>query len=584
MSQVFVKRFTGFLEDRKPKEALKLFTTESNEVIDDSVSEIVSITATYLTESNLQSERELFECCKNVLNIIAEKYNPMETILEFLEQIECLDNDIKFCAILEPLGICMMKMQDKSKAIEWCINTIKSYIEDLASLHDANSDRIVSVYKGIVLFLEPLVQEAAKINSKLEEESLLGDYLLSFLISLCEKPLYYWNKNIIEHVIYKELSEKIITLSFYLTGDILYFLNIVSKRRRNIIRNKVQEGQSYTETYKCTILFESSDNISDLAYANFYCYIITKNDYWKKAPQIYSAYYIFETCTYLFEILLRKEEDIVISNGLIFMEVVINRIAPRSVNSEVLGLKIYSDLFKSIIKVMIYCNSDKERKKALHVFQKYIEIFNMEARYSVILYLYKISDHSGLLSLIINILKSSIIDCLNSTPRNPQFLGKNLELILKKICNLRYGSSSDLVEISDEVITALNLLRFLFIRDKHNETGIWNITDVLKNDYLNPLREGIDLCRAHWKVKIKDLEQQKKNYNKIYDYNEIKKVQTEITLTIGGEQLPMMPLPEKISFCYQVINGLDVMESVLIRVNECMDIADKEFSLNMLTD
>lgn len=579
MSQIFIKRFTDFLENCKPEEALKLFTTESNKVIEDSVSEIVSITATYLTESNLQSEQELFQCCKNVLNIIAEKCNPMETVLEFLEQIECLDNDIKFCTILKPLGICMMKMQDKSKTIEWCINTIKSYIEDLALLHD--SDRILNVYRGIILFLEPLVQETVKIDSKLEEGSLLGDYLLSFLISLCEKPFYYWNKNIIEEVIYKELSEKIITLSFFLTGDILYFLNIVSKRRRNIICNNVQEGHLYTENYKRSMLFESSDNVSDLAYANFYCYIITKNDYWEKAPQIYSAYYILETCAYFFEILLSKEEDIVISIGLIFMEAVINRISSRSVDSEVLGLKIYSDLFKPITKIMIYCNSDINREKALHVFQKYINIFNMEARYSVILYLYKISDHSGLLSLIINILKSSIIDCLNSTPRNPQFLGKNLELILKKICNLPHGSLSDLVEISDEVITTLNLLRFLFIRDEYNETGIWNIADMLKNSYLNPLREGIDLCRAHWKVKIKDLEQQKKNYNKIYDYKEMKKVQAEVTLTIGGEQLPVMPLSEKISFCYQAINGLDVMESVLIRVNECMDMIHKEFSLNM---
>lgn len=583
MSQIFIKRFTDFLEDHKPKEALKLFMTENNEVIEDSVSEIVSVTATYLTESDSQSRQELFECCKNVLNIIAERCNPMETVLEFLEQIECSDNDIKFCTILEPLGICMMKMQDKSKAIEWCINTIKSYIEDLASLHEADSNRIVNVYKDIISFLEPLVQEAVKINSKLEEGSLFGDYLLSFLISLCEKPFYYWNKNIVEEATYKEFSEKIITLSFYLTEDILYFLNIVSKRRKNIIRNKVQDGHLYTESYKRSMLFESSDNVSNLAYANFYCYIFTNKDYWKKAPQIYSPYYILETCAYFFEILLCKEEDIIISNGLIFMETVINRISPRSIDSEVLGLKIYSDLFKPIIKVMIYCNEDTERKKALHIFQKYIEIFNMEARYSVILYLYEISDHSGLLSLIINIFKSSIIDCLNSTPRNPQFLGKNLELILKKICNLPYRSSTDLVEISDEVITALNLLRFLFIRDKHNETGIWSITNVLKNDYLNPLREGIDLCRVHWKVKIKDLEQQKKDYNKIHNYNEMKKAHAEVTLTIGGEQLPVMPLPEKISFCYQAINGLDVMESILIRVNECID-TDKEFPLYTIAE
>ncbi|XP_032669583.1 glomulin-like isoform X1 [Odontomachus brunneus] len=568
MSQTFVTRFISLLEDRKTEEIVELFAAENNELIEDALSEIVRIASEYLTEFNAQSEQELFECCKAVLNTIAEAYNPMETVLEFLQYIECLDNDVKFCALLEPLGICMMKGKNKTNVIEWSVSTIKSYIEDLPIPsevdQEATSCRIINVLETITLFLGPLVEEAADMNSKLEETCLFGDHLLSLTITLCGKPFCYLSRSVVETVMYKKLLEKIMTLALNLTGDILYYLNIVSNCSRNITHDRVQS--EYSEDNIRSVLFELSDNMSDLAYANFYFHIITEEIFWKSVPQVYSSHYILETCLYLFKVLFNKKQEILISNGLIFMENVIKRIYPRSVSSDVLGLRIYKDLFQLIIRIMIYCDIDTNRKKARCVFQEYIKIFDIEARYSVISHLYEINEHSGVLSLITGMFKASIIECLDSTPRNPHFFGKNMKIMLKKICNLPHGSSSDLVEISDEVITALNLLRFLFIRDKRNETGIWNMRDTIQSDYLKPLRDGIDLCKTHWRVKAKDLERQRKGYST----GEIEKVNAMVTLTVGGKQLPVMPIAEKIAFCNQAINGLDVMESILIRVNECV--------------
>ncbi|EFN81360.1 glomulin isoform X1 [Harpegnathos saltator] len=569
MSQTFVTRLINLLEDRKTKEAVELFTAENSLAVEDSLSEIVSIASGHLTESNARSEQTLFECCKTILNIIAKTYNPKETVLEFLQYVECLDNDVRFYALLEPLGICMMGAMDNISIIEWTVSTIKSYVEDLPVPGEIDQEvisyRIINVLERIVLFLEPLVEEAAKINYELEETSLFGDYLLSLVITLCGKPFCYLNESIVETVTYKKLLHKIMALTVDLTEDIFYFLNIVSNRCRNIIRSKVQN--EHTEDYMRSMLFELSHNVSDLAYANFYFYMITEEEVWKMAPQVYNPYYIFETCLYLFKILLSAKQEILVSNGLIFMEDIIKRIRPCSVPSDVLELKIYKDLFQLIIKVMIYSSVDTDRKKAMHIFQKYIEVFNMEARYSVISHLYEISEHSGVLSLIMGMFKTSIIECLNSIPRDPHFLGRNMELMLRKICKLPHGSTSDLVEISDEVITALNLLRFLLIRDKSNETGIWNMMDVIQRDYLKPLREGIDMCKIHWKIKAKDLELQRKGSSKNDDVGK----DTEVTLTVGGERLPVMPIADKIAFCSQAINGLDIMESILIRVNECMD-------------
>lgn len=593
-AQAFAKRLGSLLEKSLCDEALTMFEQEvigGTAVIQSVSNEIISIVAGYFTEFNVQYDLKRFECCKAILKAIAEKCNPRETVLEFLEQIECLDNDIKFCAILNPLSICMTKLEDKGIAIEWCISTIKSYIENLplsnddADQEDVINDRIITVYMEIVSFLEPLVQEAVKINSKSEERSVLADYLLSLLISLCGKPFCYLSKSTLEKASYKAAIEKIMTLAFCLTEDILCFLDIVSKRYRNTVCKVVCDKDIHTKNYECIRLFESSNNISNLAYANFYFHIITEENRWKNVPQVYNFCYILEMCAYFFKTLLCDEKEMSVFIALTFMEHVIRQTPRCSVDSDMLGLEIYLDLFRRLIKVMIYCNRDKERKKAVKIFQEYVEIFDMKARYSIISYLYETSEHSGLLGLIINILKSSIITCLNSTPRNFYFLGKNTESMLKKICNLPHGSSSDLIEISDEIITTLNLLRYLFIRDRDNETGIWNIANMLQSLYLKQLREGIDLCKAHWKVKLKDLWQQKAHdrCTEIQDY-EMKKNYAEVTLTIAGEQLPFMPISQKIDVCHQAINSLDVMESILIRVNECIDLGKKEkSSINMLS-
>jgi len=587
MPQTFIDHFSHLLKTRQIKKASKFFIAQDKEIISNFLSEIIRIAAQYLTESIWQNDQELYKCCKTVLNITAEVCNPKETVLELLQQIEPStdSDDSKFFAILEALRTCLIKMTDIGKTIDWCLNTIKIYIDALNSDDKEASDkRNVNIYKEITLFLEPLVHKAIEINFKFEDGSLLGDSLLSFLIFLYGKPFCMMSKITVEKESYKELLEKMMTLTFCLSGDPLYFLDIVDKRYRNIIQQKDVNSSTEDYTHNSMVLFESNCHICNMAYATFYFHMITKEKYWKNIPQVYNLYYLFEKCIYLVHTFLQLEREILIWNGLTFMENIINRVPQHSVSSEVLELKIYLDIFKPIIHIMIYCTNSNRRKKALNIFQQYIALFNMKARYSILLYLYDFVEHSGLLGFIITMFKSSINECLDSTPRNYQFLGKNMVLILNKICNLPHGSSSDIVEISDEIIATLNLLRFLFIKDKHKETDIWNIVDAIENNYLKPLEHGINMSKGYWKVKIKDLEHQlDQEHTQEFSHKETKKEDAEatwghgdeqsaFTLTIGGEQLPFMPLGEKISICSQVLNGLDVMESILVRVNECINI------------
>ncbi|OAD52405.1 Glomulin, partial [Eufriesea mexicana] len=568
-SKKFIKKLTDHLKENKFKEVLNLFENNNyDDVIKDSSWNIVSIVSSYLTIQNVKYNGDLIECCTAILNIIVKKCNPFETVLGLLEQVEGPEDDIKFSIILSVLTTCLSKMDDKMKVIEWCTSTIRSYIESLPVPEKESQNYIIitnrtkNVYDAVILFLQPLIDESRSENS--EKYIILKDYITSILIFLMGKPLCYLEDKELESNLKQPLPEKIVTLISYITGDLLRFLYIVSLRSKRI-ESKKKNIEEESLNLKVT-LFELNENISDLAYANFYFYVITKLHLWEKVPQVYDWQYIFQGCIYLIIKLLEDQECV--TKGLNFMDHILIRITRRSLTLQLLELNIYFELFNVLVKVMIYSDSNKERKKALNIFQNYIEIFDIQARYFIILHLYQTSEHSGLLSLVTGIFKASIVECLQATPPMPYFIGSNLETLLNLACNLHHGSASDLVELSDEIITSLNLLRFLCIRDKQNQTGIWNLVDKLQNNYLKPLREGIDLCKAHWKVKIKDLKEQKKMHKATKNI-ELEKSDA-VTLTVGGEKLPVMPISEKISFCNQAINGLDVMESILIRVNECI--------------
>ncbi|XP_043248785.1 glomulin [Colletes gigas] len=574
LTKKFINELTDHLKENKIKETLDLFDGDNyDNIIKETSWEIVQIASSYLTVENAKDNGELIDCCKIILNAIAEKCNPCETVLEFLEQVDRPEDDMKFCIILKVLGKSLSKMNDKTKSIEWCIITIRSYVESLpVPLNEFEDSTVIkikfqNIYIAIISFLEPLVEEAALENDNSENYAILRDYLLSILIFLMGNPLCYVPEEVLESNIQYHLPEKIIMLMNRISEDLLWFLNVVNARSKGSNSKKKNINEECCNLK--IMLFESNESVPDLAYANFYFYIVTKSHLWEKVPQVYSLRYIFQECLYLVIKLLEEQENVTMRKGLNLMDQLLQKITKHSLISKLLELNVYTKLINVIVKVMIYCDNIEERKKAVQIFHKYIELFNIEARYYVVLHLYQTSEHSGLVSVTTGILKACIIECLEATPPLPYFLGKKLESLLKLACKLQHGSASDLVELSDEIITSLNLLRFLLLRDRCNQTGIWNLVNKLEDDYLKPLRKGISLCKSHWKVKIKDLEEQSK-IHKISDNVSLENNDAEITLTVGGEKLPAMPVSEKISFCYQAINGLDVMESILIRVNECI--------------
>ncbi|XP_043477746.1 glomulin [Leptopilina heterotoma] len=545
------------LQGDDPIKAVDIINDETNlDALKESSWNIVKIVTPYLKIENAKENAQLFKTCETILNVVAEKCKPSETVLEILEEIENEENDVKLFALLKPLKRALQRLEDKSKSFDWCTNTIKYYIDGLPPYEnkiafeeiDSEGCRIIDLYKEILLFLKPFIEESSIREGNI---SPIRNHLLSLLLSLLGKPLCQLPESLRS---VKDISEMIVINICKLTGDCFRFLSIVVERDK---RSNESENKSD--------LFESTWQVSNLSYANFYYYLLTKESLIENIPQVYDLEYILHNCFYLAYVFLEKTEPIFVSKGLSLIESIIDRPEKYSLSQQTLEFSVHSKLFSCLTQVIIYCESDKERKRALKIFKSYIDLFTIQARYQVLLQLYKVTKHSGLLSLISVIVKDSVIMCLERNPPLNYFLGSNLHSLLSIVCNLQHGSATDLIEIAEEIIAALNLLRFLSIRDSENVTGFWNYVENLEKYYLKDLRTGIDLSRAHWKLKLNDLNEEK-------NLSKSKKAEIDnVTVTVGGENLSMLPISEKIKFTHQALNALDMIEIVLIRVNECLE-------------
>lgn len=573
-----VRQIRKFLNKKKCQEAIgHLLEISKSEVLDQFSWELVPTVVELLNEDNYLNNRDVFNTCEKILEIVADNCNANETVLLFLEQVEDFENDIRFRVLLKPLA----KSLDKAnldKVIEWVVSTIIAYCENLPSpdnvkLEETNDDgykddkdpvseRLISTYESILTFSEHVINRVISLQSN---QIKLSMQLLNLYLSLFGKS--FSNLNINKGEIYSMFESSIIQMS-RLTGDLLKFFKFIEERNNKQITKTIEERKIDLDNIQSLENQLFQVEINDLAYANFYFILMTSEKLNYLIPKVYHPHYLMNILFYLGNCLLKQPEYILVSKGLKLIDNTLKRIETESISYKSAELKIHHDLLSSLSQIMIFCDSVPERKMALNIFRQYIKLFSMKGRYLLIIHLYETSKNSGLRALIISILKELIITSLDTKLPCEYFIGDKLAAILQRICKLPNDSKSDLVEISDEIITTLNLLRFLILRDKNNITNIWTVLKSIEINYLEPLRKGIELSCAHWKMKIRDLENEKKMLGNHKD-----EILTDINVMVGGENLPKMPVEETIKFCCCALNTLDMIECILTRINECIKIS-----------
>ena len=100
-------------------------------------------------------------------------------------------------------------------------------------------------------------------------------------------------------------------------------------------------------------------------------------------------------------------------------------------------------------------------------------------------------------------------------------------------------------------MASLNFLIALLLRDKQNTIfGLWDLVPDLTNSYLEPLSQGLNLSRGHFKLKLQEPKS------------------AEVTLMVGGQVLPEMSWEQKNQVIHSALNTFDMIECVLCQLKD----------------
>ncbi|XP_019482529.1 PREDICTED: glomulin isoform X3 [Hipposideros armiger] len=217
-----------------------------------------------------------------------------------------------------------------------------------------------------------------------------------------------------------------------------------------------------------------------------------------------------------------------------------------------------------LVKVMTLCPVETLRKKSLAMLQLYINKLDSQGKYTLFRCLLNTSNHSGVEAFIIQNIKNQIDISLKRT-YNKWFTGPQLISLLDLVLFLPEGAETDLLQNSDRIMASLNLLRYLVIKDNENDnqTGIWTELGKIENNFLKPLHTGLNMSKAHYEAQIKNNQE---------NSQEVQKSKDICSITVGGEDLPNMPPEMQLKVLHSALFTFDLIESVLARVEELIEI------------
>lgn len=514
---------------------------------------------------------------EEIFLLLSETCIPKELLILFVEQLKD-KNDALFQALLVPVQKCLFRITSKrGHSLALVLNSFSDYIatfplpnqqaldgkERLLLDLDENVQRIVAMLPHFLEFLSPLVVELAwKVVEKTEQkiqhrsEKEVKD-LTACLIRLLNHPLAYLDLSheatVISNPSAKSNSrvcaERTIRLLGQLHPDLVktIFGVLVENQRAEVKarRKTFADSEDSTEDTKTIPML----GLGTLAYLLF-----SENLLVEHIPYVYSKHFMFEFNLPFLLCLLQKSELLVIHKGLFLCAALLRRMTPQTWSADFLECTAFLELIKSVVFVGSSVRSSELNALALQVLVTLLKMFVTCDRVKLLHYLLTVTPRGRVTGYVITMLNNEIDDALKES--RPGFFGPAMEKLLTLVFALPNGEKTDLLDNSDRIVGALNLLRFLLLRDGPNEnvTGIWNLAPLIEQRYFQVLGAGIGLSRAHYELQLKQLRESRSS-NPMATEN-------------SKEHKSSLTKHEQIRAMQMAINTFDMMEGILGKATE----------------
>uniref|UniRef100_A0A9J8C435 Glomulin, FKBP associated protein a n=1 Tax=Cyprinus carpio carpio TaxID=630221 RepID=A0A9J8C435_CYPCA len=489
-----------------------------------------------LVQILLKKEDKNLPHCHAILSHLLEICSPKELLVGLLEQVEEADTGSiaeTVTLLLKPLQTVLLRLgMKKASSVGMALSTLLSQVARLPVpvTKEQEEDDVFGLCHcctALLQFVKPFVEEVkegVKDNNRISKDNELRVELLKLYASA--NVFQYYCLDVHDH----NLSALCLQIILSSIGESLPDLLSRNVLKRREVPGFLEEEVRYPK--------ESLACLSHLLFVDHIAVDIF--------PAVLSPIFVLQCNMEYIELLLSS----------------LIRVEDNSLPVDLLELKTFFSVPQNLVKVMTLCPDQTLRTKGLKVFQLSIDKFNTEAKYKFFKGMLKTSHHAGVEGYIIKNIKNQIDFSLKPCNGNDWFLGKHLLPLLRLVLCLPHGPETDLLQNLDRIMESLNLLRYMLIRDKEweNETGIWTELYKIEDNYLKPLRTGLNMSKAHYEAELKNSKA------------------SVCTVTVDNEKLPNMTPEMQIQVLQSAVFTFDLIESVLTRIEEIIETKERPLS------
>ncbi|XP_035787638.1 uncharacterized protein LOC118464395 [Anopheles albimanus] len=569
--------------------------------------ELVSLIADHLTDENAESKPDLYSASESLLIGLAQKCSPAEVLYEMMEKIRLARSDDVLTSLLKVVQAAVLRLPAKrARCLDWVFGTIMEYLEritlpesldkdmddDEESLleNDETMRRFLQLYLTMMLFVKPIASRLSKLATK---ESLYYDTSLTqknavvcFILRLMGKLLPYLH---LQRSVQQrrtpgrppfpvgksysvQVAEDLTNVLLLLISDPYLLLSYGEKRTHGdrLLKKSAsffgEQSEQDREDLTSNDVFMSNEKHMTEGLAVLFYLLLGEDLLPTSAPTVYDPRYIFEAGLHYVVELVSGVRTVVYFKGIRLAQALVRKLNGIRLTARELETPIHTTFCERYIRALERSKSVRNREVGARVLSDYIHAFNDEGRYTILVHLLKSFEDDTVRSFAINEYKDLVTERLReANPLPPWYSGDLLrEMLVGRICTLKHGVKTDLLDHNYSITSALSSLWVLLKSDLTNTSRVWDCLPIIEKQFLGELRTGLDLSMAHYKNELKTTEEGSDEGNQ--SGAGLDGAEVSISTLNGDAPPPVMTKETRIDLSKCMILRLEMLEFHLSRI------------------
>ncbi|KAH3768817.1 glomulin-like isoform X2 [Dreissena polymorpha] len=548
--------------------------------------QLLSLLGPAVNEENFNSCPGFVEVCERCMKYLVTVGNPDELVYALLEQADSFDDHVRFQTFLGLTKICILRSPAKRLfLLELSLVTFSDCVAKLEieggeteeEVRAAEIDPVTEMAEHAVSAYLDFMATFVELDWKVEviketDQEQEHKILVKFLLKVLEHPLSQLDLGVREN----HIGMKVKSTARILAEKVMALLKKLNKDLFGLLRDSVSHNDKLSLKLKLRRgdpgLGDELDKQSELGLSCMAYLLLAEDVAEFSLPPLMPWNGIYELCVSFFALMLAKKETAVRRKGVhLFSKLLQTQDGHVLIPYEDLDRPEYYRILGSLFDIMTHCSARDLRQKCVCLVAPFINLFDAKARYQMFIKMFGTLTHSGAVGFCVQLFKDQVDKSFNlgdqrlKAALSKYFSGLNLKRIFLLITKLEDKAATDLVEHSDRIISVLNLIRYLALRDppQTNMSGFWDFIPAIEKDFLKLLYEGLDLTKGHYRLELSAL--QKGNQSQGAGEEVV-----DMCVSVAGFTLPPMARGQKVAILQQALRTLDLITGLVVRVEEIL--------------